>query len=67
MIESNGTIIRKAYEDFARGNIPAVFAVLDASITWHVPGYSPLSGAQGGEMSALRQNRTLPQHFRFTP
>ena len=44
MIESNGTIIRKAYEDFARGNIPAVFAVLDASITWHVPGYSPLSG-----------------------
>jgi hypothetical protein len=23
--------------------------------------------AQGGEMSALRQNRTLPQHFRFTP
>jgi len=44
MIESNGTIIRKAYEDFARGNIPAVFAAFDASIAWHVPGHSPLSG-----------------------
>jgi ketosteroid isomerase-like protein len=44
MIESNGTIIRKAYEDFARGNIPAVFAAFDASITWHVPGHSPVSG-----------------------
>jgi ketosteroid isomerase-like protein len=44
MREPNGTIIRKAYEDFARGNIPAVFAAFDASITWHVPGHSPLSG-----------------------
>ena len=44
MGESNATIIRKAYEDFAHGNIPAVFAVLDAAITWHVPGHSPLSG-----------------------
>jgi uncharacterized protein len=44
MGESNGAIIRKAYEDFAKGNIPAVFAVFDAAITWHVPGHSPLSG-----------------------
>ena len=44
MNESNLTIIRKAYDDFARGNIPAVFAALDAAITWHVPGHSPLSG-----------------------
>src|SRR5215831_12367069 len=44
MRESNGTIIRKAYEDFAHGNIPAVFAAFDAAITWHVPGHSPLSG-----------------------
>jgi len=33
-----------AYDDFAKGNIPAVFAVFDAAITWHVPGHSPLSG-----------------------
>ena len=44
MSESNSAIIRKAYEDFARGNIPAVFAAFDAAITWHVPGHSPLSG-----------------------
>src|SRR5271157_1359522 len=44
MDESNGQIIRKAYEDFATGNIPAVFAVFDPAITWHVPGHSPLSG-----------------------
>jgi ketosteroid isomerase-like protein len=41
---SNGAIIRKAYEDFAHGNISAVFAAFDAAITWRVPGHSPLSG-----------------------
>jgi hypothetical protein len=30
MGESNSVIIRKAYEDFAHGNIPAVFAAFDA-------------------------------------
>jgi ketosteroid isomerase-like protein len=44
MGESNSAIIRKAYEDFAHGNIPSVFAAFDAGITWHVPGHSPLSG-----------------------
>jgi len=44
MDESNGTIIRKAYEDFAKGDIASVFAALDSAITWHVPGHSPLSG-----------------------
>jgi ketosteroid isomerase-like protein len=41
---SNGAIIRKTYDDFAHGNIPAVFAAFDAAIKWHVPGHSPLSG-----------------------
>ncbi len=44
MGESNGTIIRKAYEDFAKGDIASVFAAFDPAITWHVPGHSPLSG-----------------------
>ena len=42
MSDSNLVIIRKAYEDFAQGNIPSVFAAFDAGITWHVPGHSPL-------------------------
>jgi uncharacterized protein len=44
MGEPNGAIIRQAYRDFAHGNIPAVFAAFDATITWHVPGHNPLSG-----------------------
>jgi hypothetical protein len=48
MSDSNGEIIRKAYQDFANGNIPAVFAAFDAAITWHVPGHSPLSGDYRG-------------------
>jgi uncharacterized protein len=46
--EQNAAIIRKGYEDFAQGNIPAVFAVFDPKITWHVPGRGPLSGDYTG-------------------
>jgi len=48
MGEQNAVTIRKAYEDFAHGNIPAVFAVFDPKITWHVPGHGPLSGDYTG-------------------
>jgi ketosteroid isomerase-like protein len=48
MIPTNATIIRKAYDDFAKGDIPAVLEAFDASITWHVPGRSPLSGDYKG-------------------
>ena len=48
MTGSNGMIVRKAYEDFAKGNAPAVFAAFDPSIVWHVPGHSPLSGDYTG-------------------
>ena len=48
MSVSNGEIIRKAYQDFAQGDIPAVFAAFDVAMTWHVPGNSPLSGHYTG-------------------
>ena len=48
MSASNSVIIRGAYEDFAQGNIPSVFAVFDPNITWHVPGHSRLSGDYTG-------------------
>jgi ketosteroid isomerase-like protein len=48
MSKSNSEIIRKAYQDFATGNIPAVVAAFDLDITWHVPGHSPLSGDYTG-------------------
>ena len=46
--KSNAEIIRKAYEDFAQGDIPAVFAAFDPKITWHIPGHGPLSGDYKG-------------------
>ena len=48
MIPASATIIRKAYDDFANGNIPAILEAFDTSITWHVPGHSPLSGDYKG-------------------
>jgi hypothetical protein len=44
MARSNAAIIRKGYEDFAKGDIKGVFAAFDPAITWHVPGHGPLSG-----------------------
>ena len=60
MRNSNAAIIRKGYEDFAKGDIPAVFAAFDAAITWHVPGHSPLSGDfTGHEQIGAFFRRTL--------
>jgi ketosteroid isomerase-like protein len=44
MSKSNATVIRNAYDAFAKGDVPSAFAVFDPAITWHVPGHSPLSG-----------------------
>ncbi|HET7341512.1 MAG TPA: nuclear transport factor 2 family protein [Methylomirabilota bacterium] len=44
----NAAIIRKAYDDFARGDVAAVFAAFDPAMTWHVPGHGPLSGDYRG-------------------
>ena len=60
MSQMNVAIIRKAYEEFAHGNIPAVFGVFDAEITWHVPGRGPLSGDfQGHDALAGFFRRTM--------
>ena len=48
MGESNAAVIRKAYADFAKGDIPGVFSAFDPAITWHVPGQGPLSGDYKG-------------------
>src|SRR5262249_31243756 len=44
MSQSNAMVIRKAYQDFAQGNIPAGFGACDPGIACDVPGHSPLSG-----------------------
>jgi len=47
-MDDSHAVIRKAYEDFAHGDFPAVFAAFDTAIKWHVPGHSPLSGDYTG-------------------
>jgi uncharacterized protein len=53
MIPSNPAVIRKAYDDFAKGDIAAVIEAFDAAVTWHVPGHSPLSGDYKGHNEVL--------------
>ena len=44
MISANATVIRRAYEAFAQGDIAAVLETFDPSIARHVPGHSPPAG-----------------------
>jgi len=48
MILPSASIVRKVYENFAKGDIPLVIEVFAPSITWHVPGQSPISGDYRG-------------------
>ena len=48
MIPTNATIIRKTYDDFAKGDIATVLETFHSYIIWHVPGHSPLSGDYRG-------------------
>jgi uncharacterized protein len=41
MTQKNVDLIRTAYEAFGRADIPAVMAVLDPEIDWHVPTVLP--------------------------
>lgn len=53
MPQANAEIIRRAYDDFAAGDIPAVLQMLAEDVTWHVPGTSPLSGDFKGHDGVL--------------
>jgi ketosteroid isomerase-like protein len=45
---TNTQTLREGYDAFARGDIPAVLAIFDQEIAWHIPGRSPLSGDYRG-------------------
>jgi len=53
MAQQNAQLIRDGYEAFAQGDIPAVLALFDEDIAWHVPGRSPLSGDYRGRNGVL--------------
>ena len=48
MSAENIELIRRGYEAFGRGDVPAVLDILAPDIAWHVPGRSPLSGDYKG-------------------
>jgi uncharacterized protein len=50
---ANQALIERAYEAFARGDIPAVLQVFAEDILWHVPGRGPISGNYHGHAEVL--------------
>ena len=49
----NQQLIERAYDAFARGDVPNVMAALDDDILWHVPGRGPISGDFRGHEQVL--------------
>jgi len=46
-------LVRRGYDAFAAGDIPAALEVFHPDIRWHVPGRSPLSGDYRGHAGVL--------------
>ena len=57
--EANRRFIESPYSAFARGDLAAVFQVLDERIFWHVPGRGPLSGDNRGPRRGARLLRPV--------
>jgi ketosteroid isomerase-like protein len=51
--QANQSLIERAYEAFARGDIPTVLGALAEDILWHVPGRGPISGNYHGHTEVL--------------
>ena len=51
--QANQTLIERAYDAFAQGDIPTVMATLAEDILWHVPGRGPLSRDYHGHAEVL--------------
>ncbi|MEA2218920.1 MAG: uncharacterized protein QOJ35_1546 [Solirubrobacteraceae bacterium] len=50
---TNAEILSSAYEALARGDVPAVFAVLSEDVDWHIGGRSPVSADYHGHDEVL--------------
>ncbi len=62
---SNLTIVKKAYEDFSQGNIPAVLGVFDDNIKWM--GASGFPFHNGGDGIVVGPQQILEQIFAKIP
>lgn len=59
----NVTVLRAAYEAFARGDVPSVLAMLDPAIDWYTPDSIPFGGRFSGREAVAGFFSALPQHF----
>jgi ketosteroid isomerase-like protein len=49
----NASVLRRAYEAFARGDFAALSELLADDVVWHVPGRSLVSGSHHGREALL--------------
>ena len=49
----NATLIRRGYEAFNQGDVPALVELFAEDIVWHFPGHSKLGGAHIGRDATL--------------
>lgn len=50
---SNAAIIQRAYDAFAKGDVPAVLGIMDPSISWTEAAGFPLAGTYYGPQAVL--------------
>lgn len=63
MSEQNVQIVKSGYAAFARGDIPAVLALLDSGIEWTLPDSLPFGGTYRGPQEVARFFGKLPDFF----
>jgi ketosteroid isomerase-like protein len=59
MAHPNEGLLRDTYAAFAAGDVPAVLAVLDTDVSWHVPGANRVSGTFHGHEEVVQHFTTL--------
>jgi uncharacterized protein len=59
MAHPNEELLRGTYAAFAAGDVPAVLAVLDGDVSWHIPGANRASGTFHGHEQLVQHFTTL--------
>ncbi|WP_219413676.1 nuclear transport factor 2 family protein [Pseudonocardia nigra] len=59
----NAVTVRRAYDAFARGDIPAVLAAMDPGIVWYSPEELPFGGRFEGPEEVVGFFRSLGETF----
>jgi ketosteroid isomerase-like protein len=63
MSQQNVDVIRRAYDAFARQDIPAVLGAFDDTIEWTTPDSLPIGGTVRGHKGVTGFFQSLPEYF----